>query len=69
MVGSSSGALDLGMGRGHIDFNAIIDDKMGRGAKFVETILCCLCDEGFVRHGEAMESLDRRAQSCNEFVR
>ena len=69
MVGASSGALDLGMGRGHIYFNSIVEEKMCRGAKLVETFLCCLRDEGFVRHGEAMESQDRRAESCDKFLR
>ena len=35
MVGASSGALDLGMGRGHVNLHAIVEGKMGRGSKLV----------------------------------
>ena len=30
VLGSSSGALDLGMGGGHVNFNAVVQGEVGR---------------------------------------
>jgi hypothetical protein len=43
VLGSSSGALDLSVGGGHIDFDAVSKGKVGRNAMFVKAFGgCCL---------------------------
>ena len=69
MIRASSGALDLGMGWGYINFYPVFKAEMGGGATFVQTFLCCLRNEGFVRQSKAMESQDRRAESGDEVLR
>ena len=69
MIGASSGALELGMGRGYINFDAVVNGEMGRGAEFIQTFLCCLRHEGFVRGRETMEGGDGDVQCGDEGLR
>ena len=69
MIRASSGALELGMGRGYINFDAVVNGEMGRGAEFIQTFLCCLRHEGFVRGRETMEGGDGDAQCGDEGLR
>ncbi len=69
MIGASSGALDLIVGGGHIDFDAIPEMKVGRGDILIQSFLCCLSNEVFVRGSETMECFDGGAQCRDENLR
>ncbi len=69
MVGASAGALNLSVGRGHVDFYAVVQFEMSRSVKFVQSFLRCCRHEGLVGQREAMEREDGRAQSIDEGIR
>ncbi len=69
MVGASSGALNLIVGGGHIDFDAIPEMKVGRGAILIQSFLCCLSNEMFVHGSKTIECFDGSAKCRNESLR
>ncbi len=67
VLGSSSGALDLGVGGWHVDFYAFINDEVGRNAMFVKAFCYCCLNIGVVI--EMKLSGGRRRSKCGECQR
>ncbi len=57
------------MSWGYVNFHPIIEGKSLGGAMHVQTFLCRLCHEDFMRSGECVEGLDGDAKSMDECVR
>jgi hypothetical protein len=51
-VGLASGALELGVGGGHIDFYAVAEGEVGGDAVFVKASHGCCLHIGVMRGGE-----------------
>ncbi len=66
MVGTATGAEELGVCRRYVNFYTIIDVESVRGAVLIESFGCCLCHESLVcgRHG--VKCLHGDAKGFNE---
>ncbi len=69
MVGAASGAKKLRVSWRYVNFYTISECKSLGGAAFVESFLCCLCHEDFVRGSESVKCLDGDAKSVDEIGR
>ena len=63
---SSSGALNLGVGGWHINFDAVVDVKVGGDAMFIQSGGRCLLHIGVVRCGKAVEGSGRSLKGLSE---
>ncbi len=55
---TTTGAEKLGMGRGNVNFDAIVELERGRGALFSQTFLCCALHVGGVCERKTVEGSD-----------
>jgi hypothetical protein len=63
VLGSSSGALDLSVGGGHVYFNAVVKGEVGRSTMLIKAFDGCCLHVGVVGRSKAVESSGGRAES------
>ena len=66
VVGTATGAEELGVRRRYVNFHAIIDLKSVRSAMLIKSFGCCLCHEGLVCSSHGVECLHGDAKGFNE---
>lgn len=65
VLGSSTGALDLSVGGGHVDFDAVVKGEVGRGTMLIQACGGCFLHVGVVGRSKTVESSGGRAESIS----